>query len=136
MAYQEFKQIFSSPRFEALAKHGAQIQRPLWASTGTKNPNYSDCLYVDELIGPNTVNTVPTKTLHAFLDHGKVDQRISCDIGNSIKRLDMLIDLDIDFTSVTDKLEADGVLAFQKAHESLLDVIEKKRRILLKRLNI
>lgn len=129
MAYQEFKQVFSSPRFEALAKHGAQIQRPLWASTGTKNPNYSDCLYVDELIGPNTVNTIPTKTLHAFLDHGKVEQRITHDLGNSIKHLDMLLDLDIDLTSVTDKLEADGVLAFQKAHESLLDVIEKKRSI-------
>jgi transaldolase len=69
MAYQEFKKFFNCERFEKLAQKGAQIQRPLWASTGTKNPQYSDCLYVDELIGSNTVNTIPTKTLHAFLDH-------------------------------------------------------------------
>lgn len=127
MAYQSFKKVFSSPRFEALAKNGAQIQRPLWASTGTKNPNYSDCLYVDELIGANTVNTIPATTLDAFLDHGKVETKIEEKINDSIARLDTLIELGIDLWKVTDQLETDGVIAFQKAHQSLLSVIESKR---------
>ena len=127
MAYQEFKRVFSSPRFESLAQAGAQIQRPLWASTGTKNPAYSDCLYVDELIGLNTVNTIPTHTLHAFLDHGQVEPKIEHELKESIKRLDMLIEQGIDLWKVTEQLEIDGVKAFQKAHQSLLAVIENKR---------
>lgn len=127
MAYQEFKRVFSSPRFESLAQAGAQIQRPLWASTGTKNPAYSDCLYVDELIGLNTVNTIPTHTLEAFLDHGQVELKIEHELKESIKRLDMLIEQGIDLWKVTEQLEIDGVLAFQKAHQSLLSVIENKR---------
>src|SRR5207248_1443972 len=72
LAYQEFKRLFSTPRFEALRHQGAHVQRPLWASTGTKNPAYSDVLYVEELIGPDTVNTMPLKTLESFRDHGRV----------------------------------------------------------------
>src|SRR5690348_17713549 len=72
LAYQEFKRVFSTPRFEALRQHGARVQRPLWASTGTKNPAYRDVLYVEELIGPDTVNTMPLKTLESFRDHGRV----------------------------------------------------------------
>ncbi len=127
MAYQTFKGIFSSPRFEALAKKGAQIQRPLWASTGTKNPAYSDCLYVDELIGGNTVNTIPTATLNAYLEHGVPGLRIEHEVKSSIARLDALIDLGINLWEVTDKLEDEGVLAFQKAHQSLLSTIDNKR---------
>lgn len=127
MAYQTFKGIFSSPRFITLAQKGAQIQRPLWASTGTKNPSYSDCLYVDELIGGNTVNTIPTATLNAFLDHGDPAIRIEKDLKGSIARLDTLIELGISLWEVTDKLEEEGVLAFQKAHQSLLSTIDSKR---------
>lgn len=128
LAYQAFKSVFSSSRFEKLAQKGAQIQRPLWASTGTKNPNYSDCLYVDELIGLNTVNTIPTATLSAFLDHGKPELRIENDIKTSIERLDTLNELGIDLDKVTAQLEDEGVRAFQKAHESLLNTIELKRQ--------
>ena len=127
MAYQTFKSIFSSSRFEALAKKGAQIQRPLWASTGTKNPDYSDCLYVDELIGSNTVNTIPTATLNAFLEHGVPSILIEHELKSSIARLDTLIELGINLWEVTDKLEEEGVLAFQKAHHSLLATIDGKR---------
>ena len=127
MAYQEFKKFFNCERFEKLAQKGAQIQRPLWASTGTKNPQYSDCLYVDELIGSNTVNTIPTKTLHAFLDHGCPDIKIDYAIEESMKRLATLDDAGIDLNKVTNQLEDDGVLSFQKAHQSLLATIESKR---------
>lgn len=127
MAFQTFKSVFSGSRFEALAKKGAQIQRPLWASTGTKNPSYSDCLYVDELIGANTVNTIPASTLDAFLDHGVPSLQIEHELKESIGRLDTLIELGINLWEVTDKLEAEGVLAFQKAHQSLLSTIDSKR---------
>lgn len=128
MAYQAFKKYFNSDRFEKLAQKGAQIQRPLWASTGTKNPKYSDCLYVDELIGSNTVNTIPTATLHAFLEHGRPDIKIDFEIEESKKRLASLTEAGVDFSQVTKKLEDDGVLAFQKAHQSLLATIERKRK--------
>jgi transaldolase/glucose-6-phosphate isomerase len=131
MAYAAFKQIFSGPRWEKLAAKNAQLQRPLWASTGVKNPQYPDTLYVDTLIGPHTVNTVPPATLTAFLDHGKVALTLENDIEEAKAQLAQLKTLDIDFNAVTKKLLDEGVIAFVKSFEALMASIAEKRDRLL-----
>jgi len=125
--YVRFKEVFSGERWERLAAQGARVQRPLWASTGTKNPNYSDTLYVDTLIGPHTVNTVPPATLDAFLDHGRVSATLEQDLDQAQERLARLAQLGIDLDAITEDLQVAGVEAFAAAFQGLESSIEKKR---------
>lgn len=131
LAYQKFKEIFYGDRFRALRAQGAQVQRPLWASTGTKNPQYSDVLYVDNLIGPDTVNTVPPATYTAFRDHGRVDSTIEENLDESRSVIAELKELGIDLKAVTEKLQQDGLLAFVGSFDTLLESIEAKRDAIL-----
>jgi transaldolase len=128
LAYQEFKQLFGTPRFEALRQHGARVQRPLWASTGTKNPAYRDVLYVEELIGPNTVNTMPLKTLESFRDHGRVRLSVEEDIPQSQAVLTALEAAGIDYEQVTSQLQEEGVQKFIDSFDKLFQCIESKRK--------
>ena len=125
LAYDAFRRTFSGPRWENLRAAGAAVQRPLWASTSTKNPAYPDTLYVDELIGPDTVNTLPDSTVTAFLDHGTVARTIDIDIDEARATwaaLGQIIDLD----DVATRLEREGVTAFQKSFDELLGALEAK----------
>jgi len=132
LAYEQFEAIFTSPRFATLkARFRARVQRPLWASTGTKNPQYSDTLYVDELIGPDTVNTVPPATLDAFRDHGKANLTITRDLDAMQKIFVDLKALGISMSTVTQELEEEGVKAFEDAFTVLIDSIETRRKTAL-----
>lgn len=124
LAYADFKEAFNAPRFRKLRPAGARVQRPLWASTGTKNPAYSDVLYVEELIGPETVNTVPPHTLAAFLDHGRVRPTVEEDLDGARRTLEALEDLGISMTAVTDQLEEEGVAAFAKSFNDMIAGVE------------
>jgi transaldolase len=126
LAYQRYKQIFGSERFTALKAAGANPQRPLWASTSTKNPAYKDTLYVDELIAPDTVNTVPPQTLEAFRQHGTPQRSIPDDAQQAQEILDTLEKSGISIKSVTGELEVEGVAAFSKSFESLLSTIKAR----------
>ncbi|MDO4785513.1 MAG: transaldolase family protein, partial [Fretibacterium sp.] len=117
---------FSGPRWDALAAKGAGVQRPLWASTGTKNPAYSDVLYLEALIGPDTVNTVPPKTLTAFLDHGRAALTLDGDPQEERNRLARLGELGIDLDAICATLLKDGLSAFEAAFRSLLAAIGEK----------
>ena len=130
LAYQEFKRLFGTPRFEALRQHGARVQRPLWASTGTKNPAYRDVLYVEELIGPNTVNTMPLKTLESFRDHGRVRLSVEEDIPQAQAVLAALEAAEIDYEQVTRQLQDEGVQKFIDSFDKLFRCIESKRKAL------
>jgi transaldolase/glucose-6-phosphate isomerase len=127
MAYQEFLKVFETERFERLKDHGAHVQRPLWASTSTKNPAYNDVMYIDELIGPDTVNTMPNATIDAFLDHGKVERTIDRDLDLARAQLERLEELGISLKQVTDELTAEGVASFGTSFDSLETVINSKR---------
>lgn len=126
MIYQKSKEIFSSDEFKKLEAKGAKLQRPLWGSTSTKNPAYSDIKYVQELIGEDTVNTIPDETVKAYLDHGKPKLTIEDDIDKEKKALDELIDSGISLDGVCEILQRDGVAAFEKSFDSLLDSIKGK----------
>jgi transaldolase len=126
LAYELFGQRFSGPRWAALAGKGAQVQRPLWASTGTKNPAYSDVKYVEALVGPNTVNTLPPATLDAFRDHGKVARTVDVNVEGGRASLAEIESLGISLNAVTDKLLVEGLESFQKSFDGLLANIEKK----------
>jgi transaldolase len=123
LAYQRFREITASDRWQALAARGATVQRPLWASTGTKNKAYSDVLYVDELIGPDCVNTMPEGTIAAFLDHGTVRRTVDEDVDGARRILHELADAGVNLDDVTAKLEVDGVKAFTDSFDSLLGTI-------------
>ena len=128
MAYQRFREIFFGEPFSAQRKRGARVQRPLWASTSTKNPRYSDVLYVEELIGPDTVTTMPPGTLHAFRDHGRVrGDTITSDLADARQSLEALARLRIDLDAVAEKLQVDGISAFAADYERVLTAITKKR---------
>jgi len=127
VVYARFKEIFAGPRWEALAAKGARVQRPLWASTSTKNPAYPDTMYVDELIGPHTVNTVPPVTLDAVLDHGRVALTLEADLDAARAHLAALAELGIDLDAATQELQDEGVEAFARSFESLLASVEAKR---------
>jgi len=127
LAYQKFSSIFVGERFKKLQAKGGQIQRPLWASTSTKNPAYPDTMYVDTLIGPNTVNTVPPQTLDAFNHHGEVAETIGKDLSHARQVLASLEELGISIANVTHELEEEGVSSFSTAFESLLTAIEDRR---------
>jgi transaldolase len=127
MIYQAFKEIFGTKRFAALEDKGASVQRPLWGSTGTKNPKYSDVLYVDTLVGPHTVNTVPPQTYKAILDHGKAVLSVESDLEKAKGELRGLKEAGIDMDAVTRKLEEDGVASFEKSFDGLYDNLDEKR---------
>lgn len=126
LAYQMFQQVFSGPRWKALTDRGAVVQRPLWASTSTKNPAYPDTLYVDELIGPDTVNTLPDATIEAFADHGNLVRRVDVDVDESEAVWKGLTDVGVDLDDVADKLEREGVSSFQKSFDELLGALQTK----------
>ena len=126
VAYAEYKHIIQQPRWQQLAAKGAQVQRVLWASTSTKNPAYPDNLYVDELIGPDTVNTLPPATLDSFMDHGRVAETLTRGLDQAKDQVARLADLDIDLDAVTQKLQDDGVIAFAKPFAKLLESIAEK----------
>jgi len=127
LAYAAFRETFDGPRFAALAAKGARLQRPLWASTGTKNPAYSDVLYVDELIGPDTVNTMPPQTLAAFNDHGTPAVTITRDLDGARRAFARLPGLGVPVDALIGELEPEGVTAFVKSYESLLETLESRR---------
>lgn len=127
IAYARFQELFSGSRWERLAAQGARVQRPLWASTSTKNPNYPDTIYIDNLIGPHTVNTVPPSTLDAFLDHGVVAPTLTAGMDKAREELALLAERGIDLDALTEQLQKDGVVAFAKAFEGLLGSISEKR---------
>jgi transaldolase len=125
LAYRQFAETFTGPRWEALAARGARVQRPLWASTSTKNPDYPDTLYVDELIGPDTVNTLTDATIEAFSDHGTLNRRVDADADEAEatwRRLGEIVDL----ADVSATLEREGVASFQKSFDELLDALQAK----------
>jgi transaldolase/glucose-6-phosphate isomerase len=128
MAYRRFRETFSGERWDRLARRGARVQRPLWASTGTKNPAYSDVLYVEELIGPRTVNTVPPATFQAFKDHGRPRPSIGENIEEAESQLRSLAALGIDLNAITARLQEDGVDSFARAFRDLLRALDEKRR--------
>ena len=126
LAYQLFTEHFAGARWEALAAQGAHVQRPLWASTSTKNPAYPDLLYVDTLIGPDTVNTMPDATIDAFLDHGTIARTVDKDSDEARAHLDALAEVGIDMADVSRQLEDEGVAAFSKSYDELLQALEDK----------
>jgi len=128
LTYEAYQRIFSSPRWKALAAKGAQTQRVLWASTSTKNPNYRDVLYIEELIGPDTVNTVPPATLDAFRDHGKPRPSLTENLEGARKTMADLAGVGIVMKDVTDKLTTDGVKLFADAFDALLAAVEKNTK--------
>jgi transaldolase len=130
LAYQLFLERFSGDRWQALAAKGAKVQRPLWASTSTKNPEYPDTIYVDELIGPDTVNTMPDNTLADFDDHGTVARTVDADPDGAQRVLDQLAEVGVDIDDVTDVLENEGVASFSKSFDELLGSLEAKAETL------
>jgi transaldolase len=127
VAYQVYQEIFGSERFEVLSKAGAHAQRLLWASTGTKNPDYSDVKYVETLIGRNTINTVPIETLNAYRDHGKPISQLEEDTQKAYQVLEGLREAGIDLDGLTQQLEDEGVKKFSQALEQLMAVLTDKR---------
>jgi transaldolase len=128
LVYQEFKKIFSEKSFLNFKEKGFNVQRPLWASTSTKNPNYRDVLYVEELIGENTINTMPLDTMAAFRSHGRVTSTLENGLEDAIRTLSLLKDLGIDLDAVTLKLQEDGVKLFLNSFDNLISSIAKKRK--------
>jgi len=126
LAYQNYLETFSGPRWEALEQKGATKQRCLWASTSTKNPKYRDVLYIEELIGPETVNTMPEETIEAFQDHGRIAETLTQDIDAAHKLLDDLRQAGIDYDDVTDTLEREGVQKFIDSLDELKQGIQAK----------
>jgi transaldolase len=127
IAYESFQRIFSGPRWEALAARGARVQRPLWASTSTKNPEYSDTLYVDELIGPDTVNTMPDQTIDAARDHGTPERTIDRDVDEAHEVIQAVKAAGVDFERIVmQELVDEGVKSFGDSYESLLQTIGRK----------
>ncbi|MBV8518923.1 MAG: bifunctional transaldolase/phosoglucose isomerase [Acidobacteria bacterium] len=127
VAYQLFKEQFSSSRFEKLRALGARVQRPLWASTGTKDPKYSDVLYIESLIGADTVNTIPPATFNAFRDHGRVQPTLEADLDDAKRVLATFEAKGFSLKAITDKLTDDGVKAFDESFAQLTDTIEARR---------
>ena len=132
LAYAHFKEIFAGPQWNALAAKGAQVQRPLWASTSTKNPRYRDVRYVEELVGPDTINTMPPATLEAIKDHGRISRTVDTDAAISSARQTMqdLKAAGIDMDAVTLQLQHEGVKSFAESYDQLLQALEARRRSL------
>jgi transaldolase len=130
LAYRLFQQQFSGPRWATLSAKGAQVQRPLWASTSTKNPSYRDVIYVEQLIGPDTVNTMPPATLEAFRDHGIVARTVDADLQGAESLLADLGTHGIELGAVTDRLLVEGLASFQKSFDTLIAGLEGKAAVL------
>src|SRR6202046_1242166 len=128
LTYQRYKKIFSGPRWAALASAGAQTQRVLWASTSTKNPKFSDVLYVEELIGPDTVDTIPPATYDAFRDHGKTRASLEENLPAAQPTMDTLEKAGISMKAVTDQLTDEGVKLFAEAFEKLLGAVDNRAK--------
>jgi transaldolase len=126
LAYRLFRQKFAGPRWEALAKQGARVQRPLWASTSTKNPAYRDVMYVEELIGPDTVDTMPPATIDAFADHGVVARTVDRKVAVAEATIKEIEAVGISMREVTDKLLVEGIASFQKSFDELIAGLESK----------
>ncbi len=133
LVYQEFKRIFNTPRFETLKHSGAHVQRPLWASTSTKNPAYRDVLYAEELIGPDTVDTMPLETIQNFRDHGRVSLTIENDIPLAEAEFAALEEVGIHYDQVTQQLQDEGVQKFTDSFHELFKGIDSKKRIIQER---
>ena len=129
LTYQRYQRIFSGPRWQALAAQGAQTQRVLWASTSTKNPAYRDVMYVEELIGPDTVDTMPPATIDAFRDHGRLRNSLTEDVAGAQNVMDNLAKAGISIKEVTTKLTDDGVKLFADAFHKLLSAVEKSTQL-------
>ncbi len=127
LAYQSYKEIFSGPDWEELEREGASPQRCLWASTSTKNPAYRDVLYVEELIGPRTVNTMPRETIDAFADHGRVEATLERDVDEARRTFDRFREAGVDLDDVVEVLEREGVEKFARSFRELLDGVASKR---------
>ncbi|HEY9226701.1 MAG TPA: transaldolase [Gemmatimonadaceae bacterium] len=134
MAYKLFQTETASPRWKSLEAKGATVQRPLWASTSTKNPSYRDVMYVEELIGPDTVNTMPPQTIEAFRDHGIVARTVDAAVDEAEQTIRTLEQRGISMRDVTDKLLVDGLASFQKSFETLIAGLQKKTKALGKEL--
>jgi transaldolase len=132
LAYQQFRSTFSGPRWEALQARGARLQRPLWASTSTKNPAYPDTLYVDNLIGPDTINTLPDATIEAFADHGTLARTVDAGVDEAKATWQALHDIGVDMEDVARTLEEEGVASFSKSFEELLGALGTKATELAK----
>ncbi len=128
LAYRAFLETFRGARWEALQDRGARVQRPLWASTSTKDPSYSDTLYVDTLIGPDTVNTLPDATLEAFIDHGALGRTVDNNVAEADAVIDTVAELGVDLAAVTRQLEVEGVASFEKSFTSLIETLDTKRQ--------
>jgi len=126
LAYELFTETFAGDRWDALAARGARLQRPLWASTSTKNPAYPDTLYVDNLIGPNTVNTLPDATIDAFADHGTLARTVDANLAEAHRVWDTLPKIGVDVADVGRKLEEEGVSSFSKSFDELLTALREK----------
>ena len=133
LVYQDFKHIFQAPRFETLKHSGAHVQRPLWASTSTKNPAYRDVLYAEELIGPDTVDTMPLETIENFLDHGKVRRSVEDNIQQAKDELEELEKVGIHYDQVTKQLQDEGVQKFADSFHELFKGIESKKQTIQSR---
>jgi transaldolase len=127
LAYENYRQVFAGPRWDALAAKGATRQRCLWASTSTKNPDYRDVMYVEGLIGPETVNTMPEETIRAFQDHGRVGETLTKEVDAARKLFDDLAKAGVDYDDVVETLEQEGVQKFADSFEELLEGIRAKR---------
>ncbi|HEX4682763.1 MAG TPA: transaldolase [Gemmatimonadaceae bacterium] len=134
LAYKLFQEQVASPRWKALAAKGANVQRPLWASTSTKNPAYRDVMYVEELIGPHTVNTMPPNTIDAFRDHGIVKRTVDANLDQAAQTIAAIEKAGVSMKDVTDKLLADGLASFQKSFDTLLGGLTTKTKSLGKEL--
>jgi transaldolase len=127
LAYRAFQECFNSREFAEQRRRGARVQRPLWASTSAKDPQFRDVLYVENLIGADTVNTVPPATLDAFQAHGELRATLEEDVGKAEQDLDRLNAAGVDLTTITDGLERDGVAKFAESYDALLALLERKR---------
>jgi transaldolase len=126
LAYRRFAKVFGGERWARLEAAGAHVQRPLWASTSTKNPDYRDVIYVEELIGPHTVNTMPLATVEAFGDHGVAARTVDAHLERSEQALRALAELGIDLADVTERLQRDGVDKFAASFRGMLAVVGEK----------
>jgi transaldolase len=127
LAYQTYKELFSGSDWQELEAAGASPQRCLWASTSTKNPDYRDVIYVEELIGPQTVNTMPRETIEAFEDHGQVEDTLEQGVDEAKRTLDQLAEAGVDYDDVVGVLEREGVEKFEKSFNELLEGVASKR---------
>ena len=130
LAYRLFQREFNTPRWAALRDRAGRVQRPLWASTSTKNPAYRDVMYVEQLIGPDTVNTMPLATIDAFKDHGVVARTVDAGLDEAERVIGDLERLGISMRDVTDKLLVDGLAVFQKSYDAVIAGLEAKSRTL------